>query len=193
MSHPHSPALPAALLPDELLALASDQERQEMGHYRRLAFGFLPFGRGISRLMATLGIECERRLGDIHRQARDLAAGASASESSAGPDRAGRAGSGKTICLITGRGQALAVLKHAEAWAEYAVRVAMHLQEVNATPCLQPLLLGLLAQKQAERHILAELVTAYDGQEAEDARLASRDWPRGWLAGARRLPGQPSG
>ncbi|MDN3555095.1 hypothetical protein [Halomonas maura] len=189
MSPPHPREFPAVLLPGELLALAGDHECQEMGHYRCLAFRFLPFGRGISRLMATLGIECERRLTEILRSARELAPPASRAVPPTAPGRQAAAASG----LIAGRGQALRALKLAEARAEHAVRVATHLEEVNATPFLQPLLLGMLAQKQAERHILAELVVAYDGEHAEDARLAAHDWPRGWLAGARRLPGLSSG
>ncbi|MBB3229903.1 hypothetical protein [Halomonas stenophila] len=193
MSRPDPHEFPAALLPGELLALAGDHERQEMGHYRRLAFRFLPFGRGISRLMATLGIECERRLVDIHGSVGELDPPPSRVAPPTGHAWQAGAESGKASGLIAGRGQALAALKLAEARAEHAVRVAAHLQEINATPFLQTLLLGMLAQKQAERHILAELVAAYDGEDAEDARLAGRDWPRGWLAGARRLPGLSSG
>ncbi|UYG09540.1 hypothetical protein [Halomonas sp. M4R1S46] len=195
MTHPYPREFPAVLLPGELLALAGDHERQAMGHYRRLAFRFLPFGRGISRLMATLGIECERRLAEIHRVARELEPPASRVAPPRGPawPAGAEAESGKVAGLIAGRGQALAALKLAEARAEHTVRVATHLEEINATPFLQALLLGMLAQKQAERHILAELVAAYDGADAEDARLAARDWPRGWLAGARRLPAPSSG
>lgn len=193
MSSPHPPELPAVLLPGELLTLAGDHECQEMGHYRHLAFRFLPFGRGISRLMATLGIECERRLAEILRVVCELDPPTSPVTSPAGAAWPAGTQGGPATSLIARRGQALATLKRAEARAEHAVRVANHLHEINATPFLQPLLLGMLAQKQAERHILAELVAAYDGEDAEDARLASSAWPRGWLAGARRLPGQPSG
>lgn len=193
MSPPYPPDIPSALLPRELLVLAVDNEQQEMRHYRRLAFRFLPFGRGISRLLATLSIECERRLAELLLAGRELGLSPSSVDApSAVAEQVASLG-GKAAGLIGGRGQALAALQHIEARAEHAVRVALHLAEINATPALQPLLLGVVAQKQAERHILGELLEAYDDEATLDARLASRSWPRGWLAGARRLHGSPPG
>lgn len=183
MSRPDRPDMATALLPQELLALAIDHEREEMHRYRHLAFLFLPFGRGISPLMATLGIECEERLTEMHRVARENGLSLPCVDSS------GRAppASGESFDLINNRGQALATLRRTEVRAEHAVRVAEHLQKINVTPALQSLLPGQMAQKQAECHILRELIAAYDGEFTEDTRLASHPWPRGWLAGARQL------
>lgn len=60
------------LLPEELLGLARAHERDELERYRGLAFRFLAFSSATSRLMATLGIECETRLSGLARAARRL-------------------------------------------------------------------------------------------------------------------------
>ncbi len=163
--------------------MATDHERQEMHRYRHLAFLFLTFGGGVSRLMTVLGIECETRLAELQGVAREIGLSSSCVELSCGSPPA----SGESLNLINDRGQALATLRKAKARAEHAVRVAEHLQKRNATPALESLLTGAVAQKQAEQHILQEVIDAYDGECAEDAHLASRPWPRGWLTGAKQL------
>ncbi len=183
------PYLPTALVPKDLMDFAIDHEREEMHRYRHLAFVFLTFGRGISRLMAVLGIECERRLGELNRVACEVGLSPPCAELPCGTPPA----SGDSLKLINDRGQALATLRKAEARAEHAVRVAEHLHKVNATPAVQSLLAGVVTQKQAERHILQELIETYDMEFAADAQLASCPWPRGWLAGAKQLHFSPAG
>lgn len=179
MSHP----APTALLPQELLALAIDHERQELQRYRKLAFRFLTFGRGISSLMATLGIECEARLAELQQTAREIAPSPMPDPPAA--DTTAIADDG----LIADRWQALRTLKRAMIRAEHAARVFMHCQESNLSPALQSLLQGMAIQKRAECHILQELIAAHDVEIAPDTPLASHSWPRGWLAGARHLRG----
>ncbi|MDI5889491.1 hypothetical protein [Halomonas rhizosphaerae] len=181
--------LSTALAPEELMGLAIDHEREEMHRYRYLAFVFLTFGRGISRLMAVLGIECERRLGELNRVACEVGLSPTCVELPCGTPPA----SGDSLHLINDRSHALATLRKAEARAEHAVRVAEHLHKVNATPAVQSLLAGVVGQKQSERHILQELIESYDMEFATDAQLASCPWPRGWLAGAKQLHFSASG
>ncbi|XKE46594.1 hypothetical protein LG302_05490 [Halomonas organivorans] len=189
MALPDHPLMTTPLLPQELLTLALDHERQEMHRYRRLAFLFLTFGRGISPLMAVLGVESEKRLAELHRVACDLDPVPATLE----PPVSTSPAPGEMLHLIHHRGQAVAMLKRAEAQAEHALRVTEHLQRCNVIPALASLLPGQLAQKQAERHILQELIAAYDGEFSRDGQLASRPWPRGWLSCARRLHGLPAG
>ncbi|MFG6178248.1 hypothetical protein ACGTN6_13455 [Halomonas sp. THAF12] len=174
---------PTALLPQDLLALAIDHERQELQRYRKLAFRFLTFGWGISTLMAALGIECEARLAELQQKAQEITPSPTPYPPAA--DTTAVANDG----LIADRWQALRTLKRAMVRAEHAARIFMHCQESNLSPALQSLLQGMAIQKQAECHILRELIAAHDGEVAPDAQLASHPWPRGWLAGARHLRG----
>ena len=57
---------------DQPLSLTYDHESREMERYRGLALSFLPTHPHVSRLMATLGIECEQRLGALERLAEQL-------------------------------------------------------------------------------------------------------------------------
>ncbi|RTR02398.1 hypothetical protein [Halomonas nitroreducens] len=165
MSRPDHPDMPTAMLPQELLALAIDHEHQELCRYRRLAFRFLTFGCGISPLMAALGIECEGRLNELHGVANEIGLSPSTIEPLEGKPPSSE--------LISDRGQALATLKRAEARARRAVHRTEQLQRRNVDPALQLLLPGHVAQKQAECHILQELLTAYDGEFVDIPRPAS--------------------
>jgi len=57
---------------DQPLSLTYDHESREMERYRGLALSFLPIRPHVSRLMATLGIECEQRLGALERLAEEV-------------------------------------------------------------------------------------------------------------------------
>lgn len=57
---------------DQPLSLTYDHESREMERYRGLALSFLPTRPHVSRLMATLGIECEQRLDALERLAERL-------------------------------------------------------------------------------------------------------------------------
>ncbi|EPC00368.1 hypothetical protein L861_13930 [Litchfieldella anticariensis FP35 = DSM 16096] len=71
-SESHEPILGTT----ELLALASDHEHREMNCNRHMAFCFLPFGLGISHLMAALGAVCEQHFNEfkLFAQRLDLSA-----------------------------------------------------------------------------------------------------------------------
>ncbi|WP_108445682.1 hypothetical protein [Halomonas denitrificans] len=57
---------------DQPLSLTYDHESREMERYRGLALSFLPTRPHVSRLMATLGIECEQRLSALEALAERL-------------------------------------------------------------------------------------------------------------------------
>lgn len=60
------------LLPYEQLTLANAHETAELQRYRRLTLSFLPQAPQTSRLMATLGLQCEKRLDMLRQAARGL-------------------------------------------------------------------------------------------------------------------------
>ncbi|MGQ4877126.1 hypothetical protein ACOJCM_00965 [Billgrantia sp. LNSP4103-1] len=60
------------LLPQEQLTLANAHEAAELQRYRRLTLSFLPKAPHTSRLMATLGLQSEKRLATINEVARQL-------------------------------------------------------------------------------------------------------------------------
>ncbi|MFC3284540.1 hypothetical protein [Litchfieldella rifensis] len=152
MPHDQTDVAKLVLLPEELLVLANAHERQEMNHYRRLAFGFLPFDLGMSKLMAALGIECERRL-DEQRQA---------SQRLALPDTltAHETRHAKQYFFVVNRDMAMETLTQAIAVADYSLRFSEHLLDANATPELDPMLTAFVKQKRAECRILQDSLDA---------------------------------
>ncbi|MGR2737269.1 hypothetical protein ACUY1T_02335 [Billgrantia sp. Q4P2] len=68
------------LLPHEQLTLASAHEASELQRYRRLTLSFLPQALQTSRLMATLGLQSEKRLDMLRQAARWLELEACVSE-----------------------------------------------------------------------------------------------------------------
>jgi hypothetical protein len=143
-----------ALLPEKLFQLANDHERQQMNQYRRLAFRFLTFGQGVSRLMAILGIECEQRLDRQRQAARRLAwldthAGHEAHQGM--PSSI----SGQGL-LITNRDLAIEALAEAIARAEDSRRFSECLRDGNAISELHPMLASFVEQKRAEYRILLD-------------------------------------
>lgn len=148
--------IPAA---QDLLALARDHEAQEMRRYRRLAFRFLPFGQGISRLMAGLGIACEHRQRACEQAATSLGLTLPAETD---PERAHLPAAlpGVSCWLILGQGQAAAVLRRTQAAAERSYRFSRQCREALAVPPLSPLWQDLMRQKEAECHRLQALLAA---------------------------------
>lgn len=140
------------LLPEELLSLANAHERQEMNHYRRLAFGFLPFDLGTSKLMAALGVECERRLDEQWQASQRLAL----------PDTHAthETRSAKQYFFVVNREMAMEMLTQALAVADYSLRFSEHLQAANATPELDSMLSAFVKQKRAECRILQDRLDA---------------------------------
>jgi hypothetical protein len=136
-----------ALVLDELLTLAEAHERAEVTRYRRLAFSFLPFDTAVSRLMASLGIQCEMRVEELHRLSRQLGlpdtTAAQASQSAVPPP-----------FFISTPLQAFEVLSQAVTDAEYSLHFHSHLREASTVPALYPALTAIIKQKQAEHVVL---------------------------------------
>ncbi|XKE47402.1 hypothetical protein LG302_09835 [Halomonas organivorans] len=170
--------------PQEMLRLARDHEAQEMRRYRRLAFRFLSFGQGLSRLMASLGIACEHR-----RQACEAAGGrlGLSLPREVEPARQVVALPGvATGCLILGQGHALAVLKRTRAAAVQSQRFSRYCLDSRLLPALSPLWRDLASQKAAECRLLEELVGAYDGTSVLPPAASARPH-RDWSAAGRPL------
>ncbi|PMR76570.1 hypothetical protein [Billgrantia endophytica] len=139
------------LVLDELLTLAEAHEKTELSRYRQLAFSFLTFDTSVSRLMASLGIQCEMRIEELRRVSRQLGLAespASQTMASTGLTR------GAQPYFICDQGTALEVLAQAIADAKYSLRFHKHLREASAIPALYPALSVIIKQKQAEHAVL---------------------------------------
>lgn len=136
-----------ALVLDELLTLAEAHERAEVMRYRRLAFSFLPFDTAVSRLMASLGIQCEMRVEELHRLAHQM--GRTAPETThSQPTNI------PTPFFIDTPLLALETLHQAVSDAEYSLHFHKHLREASTVPALYPALTAVIKQKQAEHVVL---------------------------------------
>lgn len=140
------------LLPEELLGLACDHERDELERYRGLAFRFLAFSSATSRLMATLGIECEMRLSGLARAARRL--GLEAPQVEADTRLAARAVSSPG--LIDSLMMARDALSQAMADAAVSRQFYARLGEFGAASSLGHEFEAIARQKRAELAILSE-------------------------------------
>jgi len=142
------------LLPQEQLDLISHHEVQELHRYRRLALSLLPTAPHISRLMATLGTECEQRLEALRDVAQRLDLVACLSEEQASP----------TSLLTRSRGHffvvngtmANDVLDEAPEAAHHSWHFYDTLLATNATPELYRPLQVFITQKRNEHQILEE-------------------------------------
>jgi hypothetical protein len=134
-----------ALVLDELLTLAEAHERAEVTRYRRLAFSFLPFDTAISRLMASLGIQCEMRVEELRRLCRQTGL----PESTPGP-----ATTSPPPFFINSHPLALETLAQTVKDAEYSLHFHKHLREASTVPALYPALSAIIKQKHAEHMVL---------------------------------------
>ncbi|MFQ3786192.1 hypothetical protein [Halomonas sp. A29] len=144
-----------ALVLDELLTLAEAHERAEVARYRRLAFSFLPFDTAVSRLMASLGIQCEMRVEELRRLSHQLglsellSAQATPGATSAPP------------FFISTEEVALEVLTQAMTDAGYSLHFHEHLREASTVPALYPALTTLIKQKRAEHAVLEGFLASH--------------------------------
>ncbi|TFH88611.1 hypothetical protein EQG41_01900 [Billgrantia azerbaijanica] len=136
--------------PGDLVMLADAHEQAELTRYRRLAFSFLTFNRATSRLMASLGIHCEMRVAELRRASQQLGL----PQPAASNTRQG--GAATHPYFISTQGMAIDALTRAVTDAEYSQRFYEHLRKISATPALQPILLAIIHQKQAEHTVLQE-------------------------------------
>ncbi|EWH03024.1 hypothetical protein Q427_05650 [Halomonas sp. BC04] len=134
------------LVLDELLTLAEAHEKTELSRYRQLAFSFLTFDTSVSRLMASLGIQCEMRIEELQRVSRQLGL-TDLPNSGEQPDAA-------QPYFICSPEMANDVLAQAVTDAEYSLRFHRHLREASAIPALYPALSVIIKQKQAEHAVL---------------------------------------
>lgn len=136
-----------ALVLDELLTLAEAHERAEVTRYRRLAFSFLPFDTAVSRLMASLGIQCEMRVEELRRLAQQM--GRTEPETT----HSQPANLPMPFFIDTPL-LALETLHQAVSDAEYSFHFHKHLREASTVPALYPALTAVIKQKQAEHVVL---------------------------------------
>ncbi|QOR37783.1 hypothetical protein HNO52_04100 [Billgrantia diversa] len=137
-----------ALVLEELLTLAEAHERNEVMRYRRLAFSFLPFDTAVSRLMASLGIQCEMRVEELRRLSRQLGL----------PEPSGiQAQPSATLAppfFVSTQAVAYDVLTQAVTDAGYSLHFHEHLREASTVPALYPALTAVIKQKRAEHTVL---------------------------------------
>ncbi|MFY0989634.1 hypothetical protein [Halomonas sp. C05BenzN] len=149
---------------DQLLALAGTHELAELTRYRRLAFSFLTYNTGISRMMAGLGIECEMRLkklGHIAQQ-MELLYPLSSSDRYGAMLHAKRHGKQADPChFIDCEGMAMDALTQALMDAEASRRFYEQLREASSA-ALHPLLDTIVQQKRSELGVLGRRLT--DGE-----------------------------
>ncbi|MFQ3789717.1 hypothetical protein [Halomonas sp. A29] len=141
------------LLPHEQLTLAHAHEAAELQRYRRLALSFLPHALQTSRLMATLGLQSEKRLDMLRQAARCLELEACVSE--------------RPMCAsdfaVDQRHFFVIDDIMGDQIIEQAVRAAVEsknffdwLLDTNATPELHQPLLNFAREKEGECRVLIE-------------------------------------
>lgn len=155
---------------DELLALANAHERAELTRYRQLAFGFLPFDTATSRLMASLGVECEQRLHDLRRVAEAHGPTPTAGDATA---RARPLERRAVIGFISSRGMAIDTLHQALADADYSRRFYEQLRTASAVPALHARLTAMIDQKRREHAVLQEHLASRDTLDHDGYRVAA--------------------
>ncbi|WP_162623038.1 hypothetical protein [Billgrantia lactosivorans] len=146
-----------ALVLDELLTLAEAHERAEVARYRRLAFSFLPYDTAVSRLMASLGIQCEMRVEELQRVSRQL----NLSESSS-PQAQLNANPGPPF-FVNSPVMAFDVLTQAVTDAGYSLHFHEHLRDASTVPALYPALTAVIKQKRAEYAVLEGFLASRSG------------------------------
>ncbi|MCG6659304.1 hypothetical protein HOP52_16215 [Halomonas campisalis] len=142
------------LLPQEQLTLASYHELAEMHRYRRTALCFLPTARHVSRLMATLGMECEQRLERLRSVAEQLELSACVAADRRLPPPS-TSETAKHFFIVDDAMAALRLDQTLDA-ACHSRRFYDRLLETNATSELHRILQAFARQKQAECQVLAE-------------------------------------
>lgn len=141
------------LLPHEQLTLANAHETAELQRYRRLTLSFLPRAPQTSRLMATLGLQCEKRLATLRQMAHHLEL-----------DACVRVEPVAAMSFHTPHGHFFVIDDlMGEQMIEQAICTAVEsknyfewLLNTNATPELHQLLLDFVREKEGECRVLLE-------------------------------------
>jgi len=149
------------LVMDELLTLAEAHERDELAHYRMLAFSFLTHDTRVSRLMASLGIQCEMRLETLDWLAQELELPPRTPRKLPLHDNTERL-TGQHV-FIGDQLMAREELNQAVDRAAYSLHFYENLMDASAMPALTPVLTAIIKQKRTEHDVLLEYCASYKG------------------------------
>ncbi|MDX5377278.1 MAG: hypothetical protein LPK08_07145 [Halomonas sp.] len=141
------------LIPQEQLTLANAHESAELQRYRRLALSFLPKAPQVSRLMASLGLQCEQRLGTLRRIAARLELEACVG---APPMDTPSFELTHRHFFVVDDCMAGQLLDQAIFAAVESKRFFAWLLETNATPELHQAFIDFVTEKEAESRVLLE-------------------------------------
>lgn len=142
------------LLPHEQLNLACLQEAKELSRYRGLSLSFLPYDPPISRLMNTIGLECDHRLHSLQAVAGRMKLEVFTNVSQLKEAPFFNKNSQHFFVVDENMGRQLLV--NAEEAAEATYIFFSWLLETNATPELHQLLTTFVTQKNSEYRVLQE-------------------------------------
>lgn len=146
------------LVMDELLTLAEAHERDELARYRMLAFSFLTHDTRVSRLMASLGIQCEMRLETLDWLAQELGLPPRKPQHHGNTERL----TGQHV-FIGDQHMAIEELNQAIDRAAYSLHFYENLMDASAMPALMPVLTAIIKQKRTEHAVLLEYRASYKG------------------------------
>ncbi|MBS9405593.1 hypothetical protein KG088_18535 [Halomonas sp. TRM85114] len=149
------------LVMDELLTLAEAHERDELAHYRMLAFSFLTHDTRVSRLMASLGIQCEMRLETLDWLAQELGLPPRTLRQPQ-PHRNSAHLAGQRV-FIGDQDMASDEMNQAVDRAAYSLNFYENLMNASAMPALTPVLTAIIKQKRTEHDVLLEYCDGYKG------------------------------
>lgn len=141
------------LLPQEQLTLANAHETDELQRYRRLTFSFLPNAPQASRLMATLGLQCESRLETLHKVAKQLELCACVGKDYTDVSNLQRM---NRHLFVVDEKMGNEVLEQALRAAVESKNFFEWLLNTNATPELHQPLLNFVKEKESECRVLLE-------------------------------------
>lgn len=158
------------LVLDKLLTLADTHERDELARYRQLAFSFLTYDTAISRLMASLGIQCEMRLETLEWVTREFGLPPRASRPSSRTHQAHLQQAARQVnqhFFINDPLTAYDEFSHTIDKAAYSLHFYDNLMEASAMPALTPVLSAIIKQKRTEHEVLVEYRQNLDSRQRE--------------------------
>ncbi|MCC5883995.1 MAG: hypothetical protein JJU25_15345 [Halomonas sp.] len=141
------------LLPYEQLTLANAHEAAELQRYRRLTLSFLPVAPQTSRLMATLGLQCEKRLDTLRQTAALLELEACVSKHPFAPPNYSMA---QRHFFVVDHSMASEVIEQTVRTAVESKNFFEWLLNTNATPELHQPLVDFVREKEGESRVLLE-------------------------------------
>ncbi|GHE20824.1 hypothetical protein [Halomonas urumqiensis] len=158
------------LVLDKLLSLADTHERDELARYRQLAFSFLTYDTAVSRLMASLGIQCEMRLETLEWVTKEFGLPPRASRPSSHTHQANRQRTARLVnqhFFINDPRMACDELNHAIDKAAFSLHFYDNLMEASAMPALTPVLSAIIKQKRTEHAVLVDYLDNFAERQRE--------------------------